>query len=378
MTVKRLSAIVVAGSLFVCINLSAHHGGALYDTAETVTIRGEVTEFRFVFPHVLVYFASENETGEVVEWSGELTTPNRLARGVGGGGTTNNIRWENDTLVPGDVIEVTGNPARNNAPSMRIRRIVDDSGLALIGGEEGAAAPAVEVASAGVPSTTPAETGADLTGVWIRRYEHAYENYAFTADLPPMTAWARARFDASKPTFGPRGVAVADTNDPAYQCLPPGTPRIYAHPAPFEIVQSPERVLIVYEYQHLTRQIITDGSGHRQGRPASWMGESVGHWDGDVLVVESVNFNDRTWIDRRGVPHSDQLRVVERIRRSAENELTVDITVEDPIAFTEPWTSRRVFDTVDWRLEENVCLDDQSFQEFERTLIEFEDDAVSR
>ena len=228
------------------------------------------------------------------------------------------------------------------------------------------------------PSTGVDEEGVDLSEIWIRRYDYRYQNYAFTAEPPSMTPWATKRFEATRPAFGPRSVAVADTNDPVYECLPPGTPRIYAHPAPFEILQTPGRMMIVYEFQHLVRRVFTDGREHRQDRLATWMGESIGHWEGDTLMLETVNFNDKTWIDRRGVPHSDQLRVVERIRRTDGNELIIDITVEDPVAFTEPWTVRRVFDSVDWRLEESVCsvLANSSFEEFERTLLDYDGGSV--
>ena len=227
-------------------------------------------------------------------------------------------------------------------------------------------------------STGVADEGVDMSGVWVRRYDYRYQNYAFTEEPPSMTPWASERFEASRPAFGPRAVAVADTNDHIYQCLPPGTPRIYAHPAPFEIFQTSDRVMIVYEFQHLVRHVFTDGREHRPDRLPTWMGESIGHWEGDFLVVETVTFNDETWIDRRGVPHSDQLRVVERIHRSDENELIVDITVEDVVAFTEPWTVRRVFDSVDWRLEESVCSvnANSSFEEFERGLLEYDGDSV--
>ena len=95
-------------------------------------------------------------------------------------------------------------------------------------------------------------------------------------------------------------------------------------------------------------------------------------------MVESVNFNARTWIDRRGVPHSDQLHVTERFSRNGEGQLILEITVEDPVAFTEPWTSRRVFDSVNWRLEENVCMENALFEEFsayEREVMEYEQGA---
>ena len=374
---KRITAIlllVAIGGNWP-VEVPAHHGGALYDSTQTVTVRGPVTNFHFVFPHTLVYIAVADENGDTVEWSGELTTPNRLARGISAGGPTS-IRWTANSLLPGDAIELTGNPARNGAPSMRIRGLLDSNGHALIGGE------AVSIESGSLSQEPlPSGQGADLRGVWIRRYEHGWENYAFSEALPPMTPWAQARFRESRPVFGPDAVAVVETNDPTYQCLPPGVPRIYAHPTAFEIFQSADRVMIVYEFHQRFRHIYTDGRDHRAGRPVTWMGESVGHWDGDTLVVESVNFNDKTWIDRRGVPHSDQIHVMERFRRNGDGQLIVEITVEDPVAFTEPWTARRVFDSVNWRLEENVCMENSLFAEFseyEREVLEYEGESGAR
>jgi len=350
--------------------LRAHHGGALYDAARTVTVRGAVTEFKFVFPHTLVYIAVAEPSGRTVTWSGELTTPTRLARGLGGGDTPTPINWNATTLLPGEVIELTGNPARNGAPSMRIERLVDAGGRALIG----------EVAAGFERSERPRDPlpqgqGADLRGVWMRSYDRPWQNYAFTEALPPMTPWAEARYREARPTFGPDSVAVADTNDPIYRCLPPGLPRIYAHPVPFEIFQLSDRILIVYEFQHHVRQIHTDGTDNREGGPASWMGDSAGRWDGETLVIETTNFNDLTWIDRRGVPHSDRLHVTERIYKESDDRLVVDLRVEDPVAFTQPWTARRVFDSIDWALEEHICVDGELFEEFaefEREVQEYE------
>ncbi len=364
----RCAAILITG-LLASVSVSAHHGGALYDGSQSITVQGPVTQFKFVFPHTLIYIAVEGEDGQTVEWSGELTTPNRLARGIVGGTTSTPIKWTANTLLPGDVISLTGNPARNGAPSMRILGVIDAAGRALIGGE------GIEMTKA-APPTEPlaANNGADFRGIWMRRYDERWQNYAFTEALPPMTPWAQARFDATKPTFGPRQVAVADTNDPVYSCLPPGVPRIYAHPAPFEIVQFSNRVVILYEYQHYVRHVYTDGRGHDEGRPIGWMGDSVGRWEGNTLVIETTKLNDKTWLDRRGLPHSDQLRVIERISREGD-ELAVELTIEDPIAFEEPWSSRRVFDRVDWTLAESVCVSPElfeEFQEFESEVIDFE------
>ena len=221
--------------------------------------------------------------------------------------------------------------------------------------------------------------GGDLSGVWTRDNQGGpgggFMNFAFTDELPPMTEWALERFEASKPTFGPRSVPVLETNDPVYACFPPGTPRVYLHPFPMEIVQTDGRVVMVFEYDHLIRQVFTDGRDHRTDLAPMWMGDSTGHWEGDELVVETVNFNDKTWVDRRGVPHSEQMRVIERFRRVDEDHLEIDVTVEDPIAFTEPWSGTRYYRAVDWDVEEFVCMDNVNFEAFEREVLEYDPDA---
>jgi hypothetical protein len=109
----------------------AHHGGAAYDSSKTITVTGKVTEFKFVNPHVLISIAVTGSDGEVVEWSGELTSPNRLARMAQPG----SVRWTKEILQPGDEIELTGNPAVSGAPALRLHKVVDATGTAIIGGD---------------------------------------------------------------------------------------------------------------------------------------------------------------------------------------------------------------------------------------------------
>ncbi len=193
----------------------------------------------------------------------------------------------------------------------------------------------------------------------------------FSEKLPPLTAWGQAKFDAAKPQRGPRGVAVAATDDLVYQCYPPGVPRIYLHPFPFEIVQTPSRVLMVFEYDHLIRQVFTDGREHRTDLPPSWMGDSIGHWDGRTLVVDTTGFNDRTWIDRIAVPHSEDMRLIERMHLNANGYLQIDMRVEDPKALAQPWEFTRYFKKTDWTIDELVCKDNSNFDEFENSVLEF-------
>ena len=230
--------------------------------------------------------------------------------------------------------------------------------------------------SAQVP--TSGEHNADLTGVWTNVNlpgTAEWAIYTFSEDLPKLTAWGQAKFDAAKPQRGPRGVPVAETDDLVYRCYPPGTPRIYLHPFPMEIIQLPGRVLMIYEYDHLVRQIYTDGRGHRDDLAPSWMGDSIGRWDGETLVVETTNFNDRTWIDRIAVPHSDQMRLVERLYLNDEGELQIDMRVEDPVALAEPWEFSRYYRKTDWTIEELMCEDNATYTPFENALLEFDAEA---
>ena len=128
--------------------------------------------------------------------------------------------------------------------------------------------------------------------------------------------------------------------DPESQCHMPGVPRITYMPYPFQILQFPDRVLILYEYIHVTRTIYTDGSPHPDGHIDFWMGDSRGRWEGDTLVVDVIHFNDQTWFDRAGNFHSEALHVVERYTPAGPDHLTYEVTLEDPKVFTRPWTMR--------------------------------------
>jgi hypothetical protein len=126
-----LAALAAGAALFSGVS-AAHHGAGAYDTAQTTTVRGKVSDFRFVNPHVLIYAKVQGDDGSVTEWSGELTSPNRLARGGAG------VPWSKTILQPDDEIELTGNPARNGAPSLRLLKVVkieNGQEVVLIGGE---------------------------------------------------------------------------------------------------------------------------------------------------------------------------------------------------------------------------------------------------
>jgi hypothetical protein len=229
-------------------------------------------------------------------------------------------------------------------------------------------------------SQTPNQSGATkartrtptvpLSGVWEANMAGIHwAEYSFTPDIPPMTAWGKQKYMAAKPSYGPRAVDsstdyVNPTTGKDVGCLPPGVPRIYIQPFLFEIVQTPGRVIELFEFDHHVRQIFTDGRQHPKDPDLTWMGDSIGWYEGDTLVVDTIGLNDKTWIDRGGLPHSDHLHVIERIRRPSSDALEVKITIDDPKAYTKTWSGYRIFKLrPTWNLKEFICADNADYNE---------------
>ncbi len=145
----------------------------------------------------------------------------------------------------------------------------------------------------------------------------------------PYQPWALAK---QKENFVKRMTA-----DPETQCFLPGVPRIMYIPLPFQIVQVPSKMVMLFEYAHAIRHIYTNGNEHPAGHIDWWLGDSRGRWDGDTFVVDSIHFNEDTWFDRAGNFHSDELHVVERFTPMGPDHITYQVTIEDPKVFTRPW-----------------------------------------
>jgi hypothetical protein len=127
-------------------------------------------------------------------------------------------------------------------------------------------------------------------------------------------------------------------DDPNNFCLPSGIPEKDAVTSPWKIVQTPGLILILYESRTIFRQIFTDGRKLPQDPNPSWQGYSVGHWDGDTLVVETAGSNGKAWLDTNGHPVTDALHVTERFHRKDFGHMDLQITIDDPKAYTKPWT----------------------------------------
>jgi hypothetical protein len=182
----------------------------------------------------------------------------------------------------------------------------------------------------------------------------------FAKDIS-RTPWAEEKYQATKPGFGPR--RAPGGNDPILRCDPIGMPRIIG--GAFEIIQIPGRILMYFESEHVHREIWMDGRELPKDPDLTWYGYSVGKWDGDTLIVDTIGFNDKSWIDSWGNPHSEDMHVVERYRRIDHNNLELNMTVVDPKAYKAPLvTSPKTFSLhPKYELIESFCVpeDEQTF-----------------
>jgi hypothetical protein len=205
----------------------------------------------------------------------------------------------------------------------------------------------------------------DLTGIWSPpRTPKGFLPYNFSPEAPPpMQPWAVKRCELVGCGTGPLGRANDDNMDPYLtSCAPYGIPRLMNHVGPFEILQSKNRVLILFETTNAIRQIWMDGRGHPEDLDPSWLGHAIGHWEGTTLVVDTVGLTDKSWLDTAGHPHSDALHVVERIRRVDHDTLENTLTFDDPKTYTRPWSSTIVYKLrsgADWSLKEDIVCEDK-------------------
>jgi hypothetical protein len=175
----------------------------------------------------------------------------------------------------------------------------------------------------------------------------------------PFQPWAAAIYDYNS--------ANNSKYDPEGYCLPPGGPRMMATPYPMEILQLPEQQRIIMTFEgatHIWREIYMDGRPHPVGDALNptYLGHSVGHWERDTLVVDVVGFNEGTWIDYSGHPHTDMLHVIEKFTRRDRGTLHYEATIDDPGAYTRPWTAAW---NIAWRangeLAEYICQENNQY-----------------
>ena len=220
----------------------------------------------------------------------------------------------------------------------------------------------------------------DLSGFWSRNPRNGgggtcptCGDLGFNKDVPPMTAWGQAKFNANKPSYGRelgsplngehigrvRGIPPGQGNDIVTACNPEGLTRALIQPNPMEIVQIPGRMFQFFEWNYQRREIWTDGRPlAKEHDLPRWFGYSVGKWEGDTFVVDSNGFDERTWVDHFGYPHSDEMHLQERYRRVDLKTIELVMKLEDPAIYTKPWVSEKLILKLQpqQEIEEGYCV----------------------
>jgi len=201
------------------------------------------------------------------------------------------------------------------------------------------------------PPPRTADGHVDLSGFWMPtdRVKHLLN---LAADLPPGSVpfqpWAEAVYKERIETNG--------KDHPGVRCWPSGIPEKLNIPDGLKLVQTPDVTIFLHESRTIYRQVFTDGRPLPKDAQPMWMGYSIGRWEGETFVVETVKQNGRTWLDMRGLPGTEALKVTERYTRPTVGRIYIDVTIDDPMAYTKPWSVRLSWDLQpDTDLIESIC-----------------------
>lgn len=226
-------------------------------------------------------------------------------------------------------------------------------------------APSAESSKASSNSGVMVKGIPDLSGIWnpdfmgtgslrINTWDSS-DPFAKHPEQAPMTPSAAEKFKTVRPPFGALAT-FDDTNDPVQRyCDPPGIPRIYMYPWEITFIQTPKIVYILYEYTKVWRAVYMDRD-HPKDPDSTWMGDSIGKYEGDTFVIDTIGLNDKTWLDQTGHPHSDALHVIERFRRPSHGRLELTVTIDDPKAYTKTFSSvAKTYNLTDAPMGETLC-----------------------
>jgi hypothetical protein len=313
-----------------------------YDLARQVAIEGPVTRIEWVNPRAFVFVDVKDSTGSVANWAVEIGNPLDLENGG----------WSSASLTIGDVIKVAGSPARSTTRQVLAGTITaTKTGRRLFA----PARPRAAVATAPVPrrpdgrvrlGALPGKSGywgePSATALVDRNAgqipmsaEGLLVNLSDADRVAPFQPWARSLYLYRQRTL------LKD--DPVTRCLPAGGPRQFQTANGFQFVEQPElgRILVMLGGGDRNwRVIFVDGRPVGQAAEVvpAYYGTSVGRWEGDTLVVDTVGFNERFWMSAGGLPHTEALHLTERFTRSDANTLKYDVTVDDSRTYTRPWS----------------------------------------
>ncbi len=193
----------------------------------------------------------------------------------------------------------------------------------------------------------------DIQGIWMPDDNRYIRDLALDVgdDNVPYRPWARLLFDERK-------TGEHSREDPDANCLPQGVPKIDFVSYPWKLIETPNSIVVIYETFTFWRQIFTDGRELAPTAKPAWMGYSTGRWEGDTFVVETSGFNGKVWLDQLGRPTTDQLKVTERFTRTHYGHMSIEVTIDDPGAYTDTWSATQVVHLrPGWEPMEFICAE---------------------
>jgi hypothetical protein len=351
-------------SLSVQPTFSQRPFSATYDSGRQVKLQGVVTRIDWVTPSAFFFIDVRDATGTVANWAIDIGNPLELERDG----------WKRNTLRIGETVAVDGVPARSEARQASAKSVTR-TGKRLFG-PPARRAPGLTSPPPRWPDgrirlgPPPGKTGywgaasskvlVEASAAKIPMSEDGLLVNITDADkVAPFLPWAKALYEWRQRRF------LRD--DPYSRCLPPGGPRQFQMPNGFQFIEQKElgRIMVLLGGGNRNwRVIYTDGRplGTAAEAVPSYYGFSVGRWEKDTLVVESVGYNEKFWLTTGGLPHTEALHLTERFTRTDLNTLRYEVTVEDPRTYTKPWTGGWTIQWVpDQDLEEYFCEDNADF-----------------
>jgi hypothetical protein len=317
---------------------------ATYESGRQIRFKGPITRIEWVNPHAFIFVNVTDAAGTVANWAVEIGNPLDL-EGAG---------WKSTAARIGDVVNVDGIPARGHSRQAFAKSVVlarTNARVFAIPARKPAATAEKEPAPRWPDGQVRLGPAPGKKGYWgaasanalveRTRTSIAMNDEGLLRDLSdvdrvaPFQPWAKAVYEYRQRTL------LKD--DPFLRCLPPGGPRQFHTPHGFQFIEQRElgRILVLMGGGNRNWRIIfTDG--RPQGQPdevvRTYYGNSVGKWEKDTLVVDSIGFNEKFWFTNGGLPHTEALHLTERFTRPDLNTLRYEVTVDDPRAYTRPWT----------------------------------------
>jgi len=365
---SRLLPAIAAAMLAAATPLVAHHAiSAKFDDSKTTTLNGIVTAVDWKNPHAHVLMNVKNGT-DVLNWAVELESPLILAQNG----------WAMDTVKPGDTLTVQGILARNGSRQVWARNVT----LSKTNRQVFSVKPATPPPATGKPAPRLATGKPRLgfepgkMGYWAYPSSTVLAEKGVTVAMDPYGLLKNVNDAAKVAPFQPWSLALYRErqrrflqDDPTYiNCKPPGGPRQFQQPEGVQFVEDAARqrmFLLLGGGNSNYRILWMDGRGHA-GQVAGdddnplYYGRAVAQWEGDTLVVDTRGFNEDFWFTNGGLPHTEQLRLVERFTRTDFDTLRYEVTIDDPGAYTRSWSSGWTLRWVaDQELPKHFCQDNR-------------------